>query len=37
VFDARKLSGDLVMRQAREGEQILALDGKTYALDLRSP
>ena len=33
VFDARRLSGDLVMRQAREGEQILALDGKTYALD----
>ena len=33
VFDARKLSGDLVMRQAREGEQILALDGKTYTLD----
>ena len=33
VFDARKVSGDLVMRQAREGEQILALDGKTYTLD----
>ena len=33
VFDARKLSGDLVMRQAREGEQIVALDGKTYTLD----
>jgi phenylalanyl-tRNA synthetase beta chain len=33
VFDARKISGDLVMRQAREGEQILALDGKTYTLD----
>ncbi|MFZ5784519.1 MAG: phenylalanine--tRNA ligase subunit beta [Pseudomonadota bacterium] len=33
VFDASKLSGDLVMRQAREGEQILALDGKTYTLD----
>jgi phenylalanyl-tRNA synthetase beta chain len=33
VFDAQKLSGDLVMRQAREGEQILALDGKTYTLD----
>ena len=33
VFDARKLSGDLVMRQAREGEQMLALDGKTYTLD----
>jgi phenylalanyl-tRNA synthetase beta chain len=33
VFDAKKLSGDLVMRQARESEQILALDGKTYTLD----
>ena len=33
VFDAGKLVGDLVMRQAREGEQILALDGKTYTLD----
>jgi phenylalanyl-tRNA synthetase beta chain len=33
VFDAAQLSGDLVMRQAREGEQILALDGKTYTLD----
>ncbi len=33
VFDAKKLSGDLVMRQARESETILALDGKTYTLD----
>jgi phenylalanyl-tRNA synthetase beta chain len=33
VYDAAKLSGDLVMRQAREGEQILALDGRTYTLD----
>ncbi|MBI2735844.1 MAG: phenylalanine--tRNA ligase subunit beta [Rhodospirillales bacterium] len=33
VFDARKLAGDLVMRQAHEGEQTLALDGKTYTLD----
>jgi len=33
VFDAGKLSGDLVMRQARDGEKILALDGKTYELD----
>jgi phenylalanyl-tRNA synthetase beta chain len=33
VFDAKKIAGDLVMRQAREGEQILALDGKTYTLD----
>jgi phenylalanyl-tRNA synthetase beta chain len=33
VFDAKKLASDLVMRQARDGEQILALDGKTYTLD----
>ncbi len=33
VFDARKLAGDLVMRQAKDGEQILALDGRTYTLD----
>jgi phenylalanyl-tRNA synthetase beta chain len=33
VFDAKKLSGDLVMRQARDGETIQALDGKTYTLD----
>ena len=33
VFDAHKLKGDLTMRLAREGEEILALDGKTYSLD----
>ena len=33
VFDAAKLQGDLTMRMAREGEEILALDGKTYRLD----
>jgi phenylalanyl-tRNA synthetase beta chain len=33
VFDVAKLSGDLVMRQARDGESIVALDGKTYTLD----
>lgn len=33
VFDAKKLAGDLVMRQAREGETVMALDGKTYTLD----
>ncbi len=33
VFDAGKLKGDLVMRMAKSGEQILALDGKTYELD----
>jgi phenylalanyl-tRNA synthetase beta chain len=33
VFDAKKLAGDLVMRQAKDGETVLALDGKTYELD----
>jgi len=33
VFDADRLAGDLTMRLARQGEQIEALDGKTYALD----
>lgn len=33
VFDARKLAGDLVMRQAREGESLQALNGQTYKLD----
>ncbi|WP_062762321.1 phenylalanine--tRNA ligase subunit beta [Falsirhodobacter sp. alg1] len=32
VFDAAKVQGDLVVRAAREGEELLALDGKTYAL-----
>ncbi|WP_295047695.1 phenylalanine--tRNA ligase subunit beta [uncultured Paracoccus sp.] len=32
VFDMAKVSGDLHVRPASEGEQILALDGKTYAL-----
>jgi len=33
VFDATKLAGDLVMRMAKPGETILALDGRRYALD----
>ncbi len=33
VFDAKKVKGDLTVRRAREGESLLALDGKTYALD----
>ena len=33
VFDAKKVHGDLVVRRARQGEELLALDGKTYALD----
>ena len=34
VFDAAKVKGNLVVRRARSGEEILALDGKTYTLDL---
>jgi phenylalanyl-tRNA synthetase beta chain len=33
VYDRAKLSGPLVARKAREGETVLALNGKTYALD----
>jgi phenylalanyl-tRNA synthetase beta chain len=33
VFDAAKVAGDLVVRRGRSGESLLALDGKTYALD----
>ncbi len=33
VFDAGKVKGDIHIRFAREGETILALDGKDYALD----
>jgi len=33
VYDVAKLSGPLVARKAREGESLLALNGKTYALD----
>jgi len=33
VFDAKKVKGNLVVRRAKNGEQLLALDGKTYALD----
>ncbi len=32
VFDAAKVEGGLVVRSAREGESLTALDGKTYAL-----
>ena len=32
VFDAAKVKGDLVVRRAKAGETILALDGKTYEL-----
>jgi phenylalanyl-tRNA synthetase beta chain len=33
VFDAAKVEGDLVVRRAKKGETLLALDAKTYALD----
>lgn len=33
VFDAAKVKGNLVVRRAQNGEQIKALDGKTYTLD----
>jgi phenylalanyl-tRNA synthetase beta chain len=33
VFDAAKVKGNLVVRRARAGEQLTALDGKTYVLD----
>jgi phenylalanyl-tRNA synthetase beta chain len=33
VFDAAKVKGNLVVRRARAGETLTALDGKTYALD----
>ena len=33
VFDAAKVKGNLVVRRAKDGETLLALDGKTYKLD----
>src|SRR4029079_13531814 len=33
VFDAKKAKGNLTVRRAVNGEQVLALDGKTYTLD----
>ena len=33
VFDLKKVQGDLVVRRGRTGESLLALDGRTYALD----
>lgn len=32
VFDANKVSGDLVVRRAKDGETVLALDGRDYTL-----
>jgi phenylalanyl-tRNA synthetase beta chain len=36
VFDADKLSGDLHARMAKDGEQVAALDEKTYVLDAQT-
>jgi len=33
VFDASKVKGDLTVRRARDGESLLALDGRIYPLD----
>jgi phenylalanyl-tRNA synthetase beta chain len=33
VFDAAKVKGDLIVRRARGGESLLALDGNRYELD----
>src|SRR5262245_60608494 len=33
VFDAKKVRGNLTIRRARDGETLLALDGRTYTLD----
>ncbi len=33
VFDAAKVHGNLTVRRGRAGEELLALDGKTYKLD----
>lgn len=35
VFDADKLKGGITVRFAHDGEEVQALDGKTYALDAR--
>ncbi|MEX0590192.1 MAG: phenylalanine--tRNA ligase subunit beta [Xanthobacteraceae bacterium] len=33
VFDAAKVKGDLVVRRAKKGEKLVALDGRTYEFD----
>jgi len=33
VYDMAKLKGGLVARKARDGEQVMALNGKTYTVD----
>lgn len=32
VFDAAKVKGDLIVRRAKDGEKVLALDGREYTL-----
>jgi phenylalanyl-tRNA synthetase beta chain len=33
VFDAKKVAGSLAVRRARDGETVMALDGREYALN----
>jgi phenylalanyl-tRNA synthetase beta chain len=33
VFDAKKVAGNLAVRRARDGEEVITLDGRAYALD----
>ncbi len=33
VFDAKKVKGNLTVRRGKDGETLLALDGRTYTLD----
>ena len=33
VFDAQKIKGNLTVRRATPGEELIALDGRTYRLD----
>ena len=33
VFDLKKVKGSLTVRRAKDGEEVLALDGRTYRLD----
>jgi phenylalanyl-tRNA synthetase beta chain len=33
VFDANKVAGNLTVRRAKAGEEVLALDGRSYELD----
>ena len=33
VFDLAKVNGDLTVRRAKKGEELLALDGRTYEFD----